>query len=205
MDMRRLLPVFLLCALMPVYGTIYQEGIASWYGGEFHGQLTANGEIFDTYQISAAHQELPFGTVVRVTNLENGLTVDVRINDRGPFFKDRIIDLSYAAAEQIDMIRPGTAPVTLELLYTPKIPEDLYHRVPDVDSYRIQIAAFSAPERAERVRQTLAEQELHGVVREGEDSLHRVFLEGVAKQDLEQTVSLLENLGFSFVLIRGEQ
>ncbi len=204
--MRRLILVFLVFALVPVYGSIYQEGIASWYGGEFHGQLTANGEVFDTYQISAAHQELPFGTVVRVTNLENGLTVDVRINDRGPFFQDRIIDLSYAAAEQIDMIGPGTAPVTLELLYTPKIPEDLYHRVPDVDSYRIQIAAFSAPERAERVRQTLAEQELHGVVvREGEDSLHRVFIEGVAKQDLEQTVRLLEDLGFSFVLIRGEQ
>lgn len=92
------------------------EGVASWYGPGFGGNRTANGEVFDTSKLTAAHQTLPFGTLVRVTNLENGLAVVVRINDRGPFVGGRIIDLSRAAAERIDMVGGGTAPVRLELL-----------------------------------------------------------------------------------------
>ena len=93
-----------------------EEGIASWYGPGFHGNLTANGEVFDTRTLTAAHQTLPFDTLVRVTNLENGRSVVVRINDRGPFVGGRIIDLSEVAAERIDMIGSGTAQVRLELL-----------------------------------------------------------------------------------------
>ncbi len=92
------------------------EGVASWYGPGFEGNLTANGEVFDTSKLTAAHQTLPFDTLVRVTNLENGLAVVVRINDRGPFVDGRIIDLSRAAAERLDMIGSGTARVRLELL-----------------------------------------------------------------------------------------
>lgn len=92
------------------------EGVASWYGPGFDGKLTASGEVFDTGKLTAAHQTLPFDTLVRVTNLENGLVVIVRINDRGPFVGGRIIDLSRAAAERIDMIGSGTARVRLELL-----------------------------------------------------------------------------------------
>ena len=92
------------------------EGVASWYGPGFEGNLTANGEVFDTSKLTAAHQTLPFDTLVRVTNLENGLAVVVRINDRGPFVGGRIIDLSRAAAERLDMIGSGTARVRLELL-----------------------------------------------------------------------------------------
>lgn len=92
------------------------EGVASWYGPGFEGNLTANGEVFDTSKLTAAHQILPFGTLVRVTNLENGLAVVVRINDRGPFVDGRIIDLSRVAAERIDMVESGTAQVRLELL-----------------------------------------------------------------------------------------
>lgn len=92
------------------------EGVASWYGPGFEGNLTANGEVFDTSKLTAAHQTLPFGTLVRVTNLGNGLAVVVRINDRGPFVGGRIIDLSKAAAERIDMVVSGTAQVRLELL-----------------------------------------------------------------------------------------
>ena len=93
-----------------------QTGIASWYGPGFHGRRTSSGEIYNQYDLTAAHQTLPHGTRVRVTNLTNGRTVQVRINDRGPFVDDRIIDLSYAAARQIDMIGPGTAPVRMEVL-----------------------------------------------------------------------------------------
>jgi rare lipoprotein A len=93
-----------------------QKGIASWYGPGFHGRRTASGEVYNQFDLTAAHQTLPHGTRVRVINLTNDRTVLVRINDRGPFVDDRIIDLSYAAARQIDMIGPGTAPVRLEIV-----------------------------------------------------------------------------------------
>ncbi|MFP4106468.1 MAG: septal ring lytic transglycosylase RlpA family protein [Phycisphaerae bacterium] len=92
------------------------EGTASWYGPKFHGKKTASGEVFDQTALTAAHRTLPFGTRVRVTNLANGKSVVVRVNDRGPFVKGRIIDLSRAAAEEIGMIRSGTARVRLEVL-----------------------------------------------------------------------------------------
>jgi rare lipoprotein A len=93
-----------------------QDGIASYYAEEFHGRKTSNGETFDMNALTAAHQTLPFGTLVRVINKTTGTSVVVRINDRGPFLKDRIIDLSRAAAEKIGMIGPGTAEVHLEIL-----------------------------------------------------------------------------------------
>jgi rare lipoprotein A len=93
-----------------------QTGLASWYGPEFHGKLTSNKEIFDMNDLTAAHRTLPFGTYVMVTNLDNGKSVTVRINDRGPFVEDRIIDLSYAAAKVLDMIGMGTARVRIETL-----------------------------------------------------------------------------------------
>jgi len=188
-----------------VFSEVYEKGIASWYGGEFHLQLTANGEIFDTYQISAAHQELPFGTIVQVRNLENEKTVDVRINDRGPFVEGRIIDLSYAAAEEIDMIRPGTAPVELRILYRPEIPEDHYHRLPETDTYRIQTAAFSSQERAETAQAQLQEKGYTADIEKGEDQLYRVFVRNIKRDRLEQTEEHLGTLGFSSVLIRAEQ
>lgn len=92
------------------------KGIASWYGGKFHGRQTANGERYNKNGISAAHKTLPFGTIVRVKNLRNGKTVEVRINDRGPFIKGRIIDLSKGAAKKIDMINDGIVPVELTIL-----------------------------------------------------------------------------------------
>ena len=93
-----------------------QTGLASWYGPEFHGKLTSNKEIFDMNDLTAAHRTIPFGTYVMVTNLDNGKSVAVRINDRGPFVEDRIIDLSYAAAKVLDMIGTGTSRVRIEIL-----------------------------------------------------------------------------------------
>ena len=92
------------------------EGEASWYGPNFHGKKTASGEIYDMYELTAAHKELPLGTTCIVTNLENDKSVTVRINDRGPFVKGRVIDLSYAAAKVIDMVDSGTARVRVEVL-----------------------------------------------------------------------------------------
>lgn len=94
------------------------EGLASYYADKYQGRKTANGEIFDTAKLTAAHKTLPFGTRVRVTNLDNGKSVDVRINDRGPYVAGRVIDLSPAAARKLDMLRAGVVRVKLDILGT---------------------------------------------------------------------------------------
>lgn len=96
-----------------------QKGYASWYGMKFHGHLTSNGEVYDMYSMTAAHKSLPLPTYAKVTNLDNNKQVIVRINDRGPFHEGRIIDLSYAAAHKLDMLKTGTAPVEVEGIYIP--------------------------------------------------------------------------------------
>jgi len=93
-----------------------QTGISSWYGPNFHGKLTANGETFNMYAKSAAHNTLPLGTVVRVTNLDNEKSIILTINDRGPFAKNRILDCSAAAAKELDFYVKGTAPVSIEVI-----------------------------------------------------------------------------------------
>lgn len=97
-----------------------ERGIASWYGKKFHGQQTANGERYDMYAMTAAHRELPLPTYVAVTNLENGREVVVRVNDRGPFKRNRIIDLSYTAASRLGMAEAGTAPVEIRTVDRPE-------------------------------------------------------------------------------------
>jgi rare lipoprotein A len=99
---------------VPVGG--FEQGLASWYGVPFNGRRSANGEIYDMYKFTAAHRTLPFDTVVRVTNLDNGMQTEVRITDRGPFVEDRIIDLSLAAARAIGMVGTGTARVKLDII-----------------------------------------------------------------------------------------
>ena len=98
-----------------------ETGMASWYGHPYHGRRTSNGEVYDMNELTAAHLSLPFDTRLRVVNQDNNLSVEVRINDRGPFIRDRIIDLSREAARQIEMIVPGTARVRLEVVSTPRM------------------------------------------------------------------------------------
>ncbi len=93
-----------------------QKGIASWYGPKFHGKLTANGEIFNQYKLTAAHKTLPIPSAVKVTNLKNNKSLIVRVNDRGPFVNDRIIDLSYQSAKELDLLQAGTGFVRVQLL-----------------------------------------------------------------------------------------
>jgi rare lipoprotein A len=95
-------------------------GLASWYGQKFHGHLTANGEIYDMYQMTAAHKTLPLPSFVRVTNLKNGNQAVVRVNDRGPFHIGRVIDLSYAAALKLDMLKTGVADVKIDVVHVDK-------------------------------------------------------------------------------------
>jgi len=111
-----------------------QKGIASWYGPNFHGKYTSNGEIYNMYALTAAHKTLPMNTIVKVTNLNNSKSVIVRINDRGPFVKNRIIDLSYTAGKKIGLDRVGTAPVKLVVVG--------FKGKNYVTGYMIQIGAF---------------------------------------------------------------
>lgn len=95
--------------------TIY-KGVSSFYGPKFHGKLTANGEIFDMYGVTAAHKEFPFNTITRVTNDNNGKSLIIRINDRGPYIDDRILDCSFGAAKKLGFVSEGTTPVTIEIM-----------------------------------------------------------------------------------------
>jgi len=139
-----------------------QRGIASWYGADFHGKKTSNGEIYDMYTMTAAHKTLPLGTYVRVYNLENGRQLDVRINDRGPFVRGRIIDLSYTAAKKIDIVDSGTAAVEIVALGTPAAGQsgstpsytagDYYS-----GNFTFQVGAFADRRNAERLKARLTD------------------------------------------------
>ena len=128
-------------------GTYVEQGVASWYGIPFHGRQSSSGEVFDMNKFVAAHRTLPFGSVVRVTNLNNGKHTEVRVIDRGPFVRGRLIDLSLAAAHAIDMVGTGIAPVRLELVSSP---------APLAGDFSVQVGAFQQRGNADRLRKDLS-------------------------------------------------
>jgi rare lipoprotein A len=123
-----------------------QHGVASWYGGEFHGRPTSSGEVYDMYQLTCAHNTFPLGTVVMVTNLENGRSLELKVNDRGPFAKERIIDVSYAAAQMLGMWEKGTALVKVEVI-SPGIEI--------VQRFTLQVGSFADETNAQRLAEQL--------------------------------------------------
>ncbi len=131
-----------------------QQGMASWYGRKFHGRRTSSGEPYDMYAMTAAHTTLPLPTYVQVTNLRNGKKVVVKVNDRGPFHDNRIIDLSYTAASKLGYLNQGTARVEI-LALTPGLP-----KIGGKEGYLIQIGAFSDHEKSKRIAQAI-EKELN--------------------------------------------
>ncbi|MBI3694823.1 MAG: septal ring lytic transglycosylase RlpA family protein, partial [Acidobacteria bacterium] len=135
-----------------------EEGVASWYGRPYHGRATTSGEIYDMEQMTAAHRTLPLGTRVRVENLANGREVEVRINDRGPFVENRVLDLSRAAARRIQMIGPGTAHVRLRIV---GLPDQV---VPGF--FTVQVGSFKSRLNAERLRASLAREHGSAILRE---------------------------------------
>ena len=182
-----------------------ETGVASWYGIPYHGRRAASGEVYDMTCLTAAHRNLPFQTWVEVTNLSNGKRVDVRINDRGPFARGRIIDLSQAAARDIDMLRAGTARVRLKVIPPPRevsapaaapelhpapaspTPQSAAAGLPatsappppiaaPIDWYAVQAGAFADPDRAERLRVTLEDLFMDARVVAGDRNLWRVLV-----------------------------
>jgi rare lipoprotein A len=137
-----------------------QAGMASWYGRDFHGKKTSSGERYDMYAMTAAHKTLPLGVFVKVKNRNNGREAVVRINDRGPFVKGRIIDLSYAAAKQLGVDIAGTAPVRIEALGYQGSGPDRY-KAPetyDAGNYTVQVGSFKEQSNAERLSAAMRRQ-----------------------------------------------
>jgi rare lipoprotein A len=200
------------------------EGIASWYGPEFHGKKTASGEIFDMTDFTAAHKTLPLGTTCIVTNKRNNKSVTVRINDRGPFAKERVIDLSYAAAKVIGMIETGTAPVRVEVLAEEGAPiaetgpvETPPETTTTSDagpiettavapgpigiSYTVQVGSFSTKTNAQNLSDTLSEKYRDVTIEEfatTETTYWRVRVGKFAtRSEAEEKAEELTNAGYS--------
>ncbi|MFK8041851.1 septal ring lytic transglycosylase RlpA family protein [Congregibacter sp.] len=177
-----------------------KKGVASWYGTKFHGNKTANGEVYDLYLATAAHRSLPIPSYATVTNLWNGRQVVVRINDRGPFHPDRLIDLSYAAAVKLGFVDKGTAEVLVETITLAGI-DDL--RDSETGEYRyLQLGAFANPDTADGLRESVAAMVDAPVnvtpVDAGGQRLHRVRVGPVADgEQLRYLRDLLMSRGYS--------
>ncbi len=173
-----------------------ETGTASWYGYPYHGRRAANGEIYDMEKLTAAHCTMPFGTILEVTNLGNGRVVTVRITDRGPFVGNRIIDLSKAAARQIQMIGPGIAKVRLRVVGLPgTLPEGFF---------AVQVGAFQNRENAEKLRERMEAE--YGIarisMRDGAPPLWRVLVgrETSQEQAAQTAARLRDEVGPAFVV-----
>ncbi|MEZ8052762.1 septal ring lytic transglycosylase RlpA family protein [Vibrio atlanticus] len=151
-----------------------EKGKASWYGKKFHGHLTSNGEIYDMYSMSAAHKTLPIPSYVQVTNTDNDKTTIVRINDRGPFHEGRIIDLSYAAAYKLDVLRTGTANVEIEVI-TVAMPTDANKKAA-LPQFIIQVATSPHEDRTEKLAKDLGEKLAVATFLQPNDDNYRLML-----------------------------
>jgi rare lipoprotein A len=167
---------------VPQPGSV-ETGLASWYGHPYHGRAAANGEIYDMETLVAAHRTLPFDTWVRVVNLTNEKTVDVRIIDRGPFVDGRIIDLSHAAAKAIDLIGPGVAQVRVEILRLPA--------AAGPTEFSVQVGAYRDRANADRVRASMAAQygSARLVLRQGNPAVWRVLVGSESTEDAATALS----------------
>lgn len=186
------------------------SGIASWYGSDFHGKKTSNGEIYNMYALTAAHKTLPMNTMLRVTNLNNNKNVIVRVNDRGPFIAGRVVDLSKTAASKINMIGTGTAPVRVEVLgfnaskstgsYVAKNTQKVY----EGGDFMVQIGAFrkKSGARVYQKRYNFTKNRYKTVIRVytlGGSPIYRVFLQGF--HSLDEAVDFVNEGRFSGAFI----
>ncbi|HOD13474.1 MAG TPA: septal ring lytic transglycosylase RlpA family protein [Spirochaetota bacterium] len=200
----------------------YQTGAASWYGREFDGKKTASGERFDMNELTAAHKTLPFGTIVSVKNFETGKTVRVRINDRGPFRAKRILDVSYAAAKKLGMLKQGEAKVGLVIVKKGNRDED-YDKDRDNDleavsgdsadydsadsgSYAVQAGAFYSKRNADTLKERIEQMTGNDVVVVHDGDMYKVRIEGLnTKKDVSRIKKALSEEDIpSYVINKNE-
>ncbi|MDE2485698.1 MAG: septal ring lytic transglycosylase RlpA family protein [candidate division NC10 bacterium] len=178
-----------------------ETGLASWYGHPYHGRRTSSGEVYDMYQLTAAHREIPLGSWVEVINLTNGRSLTVRINDRGPFVDGRIIDLSYASARLLGVTGPGVAPVRVRLTQAPQ-------PAPGQASYSIQVASFVAESNALALKAEL-EQKVSGVhlvkAQVGGEVYYRIRVgQFASRAEAKAAADRLASLGYRVLIIGSE-
>ncbi len=186
-----------------VYTGYSETGIASWYGSDFHGKPTASGEIYNMYAMTAAHKTLPLGTYVKVTNLENGRSVIVKINDRGPFVKGRIIDLTYTAAKKLGMIHKGTARVRLNIVGTHlKFRNNNFHFK---KFYAVQLASFKLYDNAVGFKKYVKKYFVKAYVKKLSvkgNTFYRVLIGNYKKRKYaENVLKLAEKRGFDGFIV----
>lgn len=177
-----------------------QTGQASWYGADFHGKSTSNYEIYNMNDLTAAHKTLPFGSYVIVTNLDNNKSVTVRINDRGPYIEGREIDLSFAAAQVLEMVEPGVVPVKIEVI------KSLSPR-PSSQRFSVQIGSFSKKINAINLRRELRPK-FRGVYmtlfRTGYQTYFRVRIKAKTRNDAEKIALRLKQSGYTVIILEEQ-
>ncbi len=176
-----------------------QQGIASWYGRKFHGRKTSNGETYDMYAMTAAHKTLPLGVHVRVTRLDDGRSVVVRVNDRGPFVAGRVIDLSFSAARTLGMVDSGTTRVKVDALGYPETKQGrISYRSPrsyDAGSFAVQVGAFSVAENAQRLASQLRSRYGKAEVHDAQINAQRLYRVRVGQYN---SLAAAENAALNF-------
>lgn len=169
-----------------------QTGLASWYGPNFHGKTTSSSEVYNMHDMTAAHRTLPFGTHVMVTNLNNGKSVKVKINDRGPFVEGRIIDLSYAAAQVLNAVGPGVIPVAIEVLADESPPKSSLR-------YAVQVGSFVNKDNALSLQKLLKNTFRDVYVSSFQtptQTFYRVRIKAVHREDAESITRRLNKEGY---------
>jgi rare lipoprotein A len=176
----------------------HEKGIASWYGSKFHGRRTSSGEPYDMHLATAAHKTLPLPTYAEVTNLDNGRKVIVKINDRGPFKDNRLIDMSYGAALRLDMVNTGTARVDLRVIDVGEVKtEQAALKASDIDGTWLQAGAFGRRQGAEELARQLEKAKLFPVSIQQFDDLFRVWLGPYSSaKEVESIIGKVVELGF---------
>ena len=224
MNIKNIITALVLAVTTCAFAETYKTNVhASYYADKFHGKKTASGELFDMNDFTCAHKELPFGTILRVTNLENNRSVDVRVNDRGPYVAGREIDLSKAAARQLDMIRTGTATVKIEIVRlgsgdgkaaaaatTTKTTAAAVETAVKLDStpapqptfWDIQVGSFEQHENANNLAQNLLKAGFEHVYFQKTDEVTRVVIKKVPDEKLKETEEKLRNFGISDYLVK---
>ncbi|CAM2907834.1 septal ring lytic transglycosylase RlpA family protein [Vibrio rarus] len=181
-----------------------ERGKASWYGKKFHGHLTSNGETYDMYSMSAAHKNLPIPSYVKVTNLDNGKTAIVRVNDRGPFHDGRIIDLSYAAATKLGVIKSGVANVEIAFISTQ--PKGNKAKQGAHPSYTIQVASLGSASNSQKLSKQLSSEYQQPSYVEQKNSINRVFIGPIANiVEANKTLKKLQQNGHPSAFIKKHQ